>query len=138
MVEYAFSLPADLKLRPGATKYVFKRALRGLLPDSILDRRKQGFAVPLGRWFRGTSFFSDLLLSDRARQRELFEPQAVRTLIRRQEAGRPLDFQLWTLASFELWARRFLDRSPRVRLAEAAPYPFVAGPAASGVTGVTR
>jgi len=137
VVEYAFSLPADLKLRRGATKYVLKRALRGLLPDSILDRRKQGFAVPLGRWFRGTSFFTDLLLSDRARRRELFEPEAVRTLLRRHQAGRPLDLQLWTLASFELWARRVLDRSPRVRLDESAR-PFVAGPAAPGPSGAAR
>jgi asparagine synthase (glutamine-hydrolysing) len=132
VVEYAFSLPADLKLRPGATKYVFKRALRGLLPDAILDRPKHGFVVPLGGWFRGTSFLSDLLLSERCRQRGLFDPEAVRRLIRRHEQGRPLDFQLWTLASLELWARRFLDRSPRVRLRDPAALPFVAGPAAPG------
>jgi asparagine synthase (glutamine-hydrolysing) len=138
VVEYAFSLPAELKLRPGASKYVFKKALSGLLPPEILHRRKQGFAVPLGRWFRGTSFFADLLLSEHARKREIFDPQAVQDLIRRQEAGRPLDFQLWTLASFELWARRFLDRSPRVRLEETAARPYVTGPAAPAAHGAAR
>jgi asparagine synthase (glutamine-hydrolysing) len=130
VVEYAFSLPADLKLRPGATKYVFKRALRGLLPDSILDRRKHGFAVPLGRWFRGTSFVSDLLLSGRCRKRGLLDPEAVARLVRRHERGRPLDLQVWTLVSLELWARRFLDRSPRVSPPTSAAPPFVVGPGA--------
>jgi asparagine synthase (glutamine-hydrolysing) len=138
VVEYAFSLPADLKLRPGATKYVFKRAMRGLLPDAILDRPKHGFAVPLRGWFRGTSFLSDLLLSERCRQRGLLDPEAVRRLIQRHEQGRPLDFQLWTLASLELWARRFLDRSPRLRLPDPAALPFVAGPAAPEVPGAAR
>src|SRR5256885_3624225 len=45
----------ELKLRDGTTKYIFKRALRGTLPPVIIDRPKQGFAVPLAGWFRGPS-----------------------------------------------------------------------------------
>src|SRR5204863_7384109 len=52
LVEFAATIPPDLNLR-GGTKHVFKQALRGRLPDVILDRPKQGFAVPLAAWFRG-------------------------------------------------------------------------------------
>jgi asparagine synthase (glutamine-hydrolysing) len=114
LVEFAASIPPELKLRNGTTKYIFKRALRGILPDTIIDRPKRGFAVPLGRWFRGQlgSFLRDLLLSDTARRRGIFNTDYIRRLITRHEQGRPLDLQLWTLISFELWCRTFLDRRP--------------------------
>src|SRR4029079_16340609 len=51
LVEFAATIPPELQLRHGTKKYLFKRALRGILPDAIIDRPKQGFAVPLGRWF---------------------------------------------------------------------------------------
>src|SRR5439155_11662780 len=53
LVEFAATIPPELQLRDGATKHVFKSALRGIVPEAILARRKHGFAVPLGRWFRG-------------------------------------------------------------------------------------
>jgi asparagine synthase (glutamine-hydrolysing) len=89
--------------------------MRGILPDEIIDRRKQGFAVPIAYWFRGrlSSFLRDLLLSDTSRRRSIFDPAYVEQLIRWHEQGRPLEMQLWTLLSFELWCRTFLDRVPK-------------------------
>lgn len=52
LVELAATLPADMKIRGNTTKYLFKRALRGLVPETILSRPKRGFAIPLGRWFQ--------------------------------------------------------------------------------------
>jgi asparagine synthase (glutamine-hydrolysing) len=115
LVEFAAALPPELLLRGATTKYLMKRAVRGLLPDAIIDRRKQGFAVPLGAWFRGplAELVRDLLLSQTARRRGLFDPAYVETLLRRHDDGRDLALQLWTLVSFELWCRVFLDRPPR-------------------------
>ncbi len=112
LLEFVAAIPPELKLRHGTAKYVFKQAMRGILPDAILDRPKWGFAVPLGEWFKGgvTSYVRDLLLSDRARQRGIFNPRYVENLLRLAEQGRPRDFQIWTLISFELWCRRFLDQ----------------------------
>jgi asparagine synthase (glutamine-hydrolysing) len=112
LVEFAARIPPELQLRDGTTKHLFKRAMRGILPDSIIDRPKHGFAVPLGRWFRGTlsGFVRELLLSQKSTERGIFEPRYVERLIERHEAGRPLDLQIWTLMSFELWCRTFLDR----------------------------
>ncbi|HTM11112.1 MAG TPA: asparagine synthase (glutamine-hydrolyzing) [Verrucomicrobiae bacterium] len=115
LVEFAATIPPELKLRQGDTKYIFKRALRGILPDTIINRPKQGFAVPLEDWFRGNlaSFVRDLLLSSRSSQRGIFEPSYIEKLLRIHEQGRRRDIELWTLISFELWCRTFLDRAAR-------------------------
>src|SRR5947209_11565093 len=104
LVEFAATIPAELKLRNGRTKHLFKRALRGIVPDEILDRPKHGFAVPLARWFRGQlgSVVRDLLLSETCRRRRILNTAYIERLIRRHEQGRQLDFQLWTLISFRL------------------------------------
>jgi asparagine synthase (glutamine-hydrolysing) len=111
-VEFAASISADWKWHRGRTKYIFVKALRGLLPDEILDRSKKGFGVPLNRWFRGPlrPLVRELLLSDSCRKRGIFDETYLIRLITRQEQGRPLDLHLWTLMSFELWCRTFLDR----------------------------
>lgn len=112
LVEFAVTIPPEMLLRNGETKHIFKRAMRGILPDAIIDRPKRGFAVPLGRWFRGKldDFVRNLLLSDTCRQRGILNPAYVDKLIRMHHQGRDLDLHLWTLISFELWCRRFLDR----------------------------
>jgi asparagine synthase (glutamine-hydrolysing) len=114
LVEFAAAIPPAMLLRDGTTKWIFKEAMRGILPDDVIDRRKQGFGVPLGRWFRGKlgGFVRDLLLTKRSRERGFFNPAAVEDLVRRHQAGRPLDLELWTLLSFELWCRAFIDARP--------------------------
>ena len=117
LVEFAATIPPELNLRGGTTKYVFKQAMRGILPDAIIDRPKHGFAVPLGHWFRGRlgSFVRELLLSERSRRRGIFNAAYIERLVRRLELGRELDFHVWTLISFELWCRTFLDERVGVR-----------------------
>jgi asparagine synthase (glutamine-hydrolysing) len=85
--------------------------LRGLLPDAIIDRRKQGFAVPLARWFRGplSGYARDVLLSESSRSRGVLNMAAVERQLQLHQRGRDLDLRLWTMLSFELWCRRFLD-----------------------------
>src|SRR5206468_1224503 len=103
--------PPELKLRHGTTKYIFKRALRGVLPDEIIDRPKHGFGIPLGHWFRGQlgDFVRELLLSETSKQRGIFNTAYIERLLQRHEKGRDLDYHIWTLISFELWCRTFLD-----------------------------
>jgi asparagine synthase (glutamine-hydrolysing) len=115
LVEFAASVPARLRLHEGTTKYLLKQAMRGILPDAIIDRPKQGFAVPLAKWFRGrlAGFARDLLLSETCRSRGIFNTSYIERLLQLHERGRDLDLQLWTILSFELWCRRFLDAAPR-------------------------
>ena len=117
LAEFAATIPAHLRLRGGTTKYLFKQAMRGILPDAIIDRQKHGFAVPLAHWFRGelAGFARDLLLSDTCRQRGYFDTKHVEKLLTLNDRGRDLDLQLWTILSFELWCQRFLDPTPRTQ-----------------------
>ena len=111
LVEFAATIPARFRLRDGTTKYIFKQAMRGVLPDSIIDRQKHGFAVPIAHWFRGelSGFARDLLLSETCRQRGIFDTRYVERVFQMNDRGRDLDLQLWTMLSFEVWCRRFLD-----------------------------
>jgi len=112
LVEFAATIPAEMNLRNGTTKYILKKAMRGILPDRIIDRSKRGFAVPLSYWFRGGlgPYIRELLLGERSRRRGIFNMRYVEDLISRHDKGQDLDLQLWTLISFELWAKTFLDR----------------------------
>lgn len=115
LVEFIATIPNEQHLSNATGKAVFKRAMRGILPDEIIDRRKQGFGVPLAHWFRGElgGFLRDVLLSETSKGRGIFRPHYVEKLIRMHEAGRDLNMQLWTLVSFELWCRTFLDGGTR-------------------------
>src|SRR5947209_4555082 len=112
VIEFAASLPEGLKLRRLTTKYLLKRALRGLLPRENLTRRKMGFGVPVGHWLRGQMqpFLREPLLSERASRRGLLRPEAVRRLVELHARGeRDYTHQLWTLLMLELWFQRFID-----------------------------
>ena len=112
VIEFAASLPENLKLRGLTTKYLLKRVLGKLLPQENLKRPKMGFGVPVGHWFRGPlqSFLREIVLSDKATQRGLFRPEVVRRYVDEHTAGRA-DYahQLWTLLMLELWFERFVD-----------------------------
>ena len=114
VIEFASTLPSQLKIRNGQRKHVLKEAVRTLLPHEILDRKKQGFGVPLGVWFRGglTDVFSDVLRSSRTRQRGYFEPRFVDRLVHEHLTGRrDHTLRLWQLLVFELWHRQYVDES---------------------------
>ena len=105
-VAYATSLPLDMKLHGLRTKFLLKRALRGMLPDRILDRPKKGFGIPVAEWFRGPlkEQMQSVLSSDRLASDGFFEPAAVRRLVADHLSGRRDNRkQLWTLFAFELW-----------------------------------
>src|SRR5437867_13313648 len=111
LVEFAATIPAELKLRNGRTKHLFKRALRGTLPEGILGRPKHGFAVPLGRWFRGQfgAVVPDLLVAEPCRRRGVLNTSYIEKLVQQHERGRVLDLQLCTLLSLQLGCLTFLD-----------------------------
>jgi asparagine synthase (glutamine-hydrolysing) len=124
VVDFAATLPADLKIKHGRKKHILKEAAATLLPSQILNRRKQGFAVPVGGWFRGDlrAFFSDVLLSQRARQRGYFNGRFVDRIVREHLTGRrDHTLRLWALVVFELWHRQYLDPAPTAYAPAFAP-----------------
>jgi asparagine synthase (glutamine-hydrolysing) len=112
LMEFAASLPENLKLRRLTTKYLLKRVLRRLVPAENLNRSKMGFGVPIGHWFRGAMqpFLRETLLSEKALGRGLFKPEMVRRTIDAHVAGRmDHSHRLWSLLMLELWFERFID-----------------------------
>jgi asparagine synthase (glutamine-hydrolysing) len=91
---------------------VLKEVAATLLPRDILDRRKQGFGVPLGVWFRGNlrELFADTLLSTASLTRGYFQPRFVRQIVAEHLSGRrDHTLRLWQLVVFERWHRRYVD-----------------------------
>ena len=112
VIEFAASLPQNLKLRRLTGKYLLKKVLRKLLPSENLTRRKMGFGVPIGHWFRGKMqpFLREVILSEKALGRGLFRPEAVKLLVdQHTRAEKDYSHQLWTLLMLELWFNRFID-----------------------------
>jgi len=111
-MEFAATIPFDLKVRGRVKKHILKRALAGLLPDQILHRPKMGFGVPIDHWLRHElrDMAYDTLLSQRAVGRGYFHPDSIRRMldehVRRKAAWHYL---LWTLLMLELWHRTYID-----------------------------
>jgi asparagine synthase (glutamine-hydrolysing) len=123
VVAFASSLPAAFKIRNGRRKHVLKEVAATLLPREILDRRKQGFGVPLGIWFRGNlrELFADTLLSPASLTRGYFQPAFVRDMVAEHLSGRrDHTLRLWQLVVFERWHRRYVGESSAAPRALAA------------------
>jgi asparagine synthase (glutamine-hydrolysing) len=125
LVEFAMSIPSHLKYHDGETKYILKRALKGIIPDRVLQRKKQGFGVPINEWMldRLGSFVENALFNSGLRRRELFDYDYVRRLLNEHRSGRAnYAFFLWSLLNLSLWYDQWID-SPR---ATEAPRPSAA------------
>jgi asparagine synthase (glutamine-hydrolysing) len=112
LVEYAASLPHAFKLRGLTTKFLLRRALEGLLPESILWRGKKGFNVPVARWFAGPlkPLLEDLLSPGRLRRQGLFQPDYLDALMKEHQARRRDHRKLlWTMLAFQLWYENWMS-----------------------------
>jgi asparagine synthase (glutamine-hydrolysing) len=111
LAEWVAGLPQSMKLHGTTTKWILRAAMRGRIPDAILTRRKMGFPVPVGEWLRGRyrPIAQEFVLGARARERGLFNHACVHRLVSEHEAGANHAERLWSLITFEVWARIFLD-----------------------------
>jgi len=112
LMEFVARLPSSLKLRGRTKKYIFKRALQGLVPEEILNRPKMGFGVPLDRWFRNElkNFAYEILLGAGARSRGYFRMEAIKELLDQHCRSRANhQHLLWNLLMLELWHKVYID-----------------------------
>ncbi|MBS1583696.1 MAG: asparagine synthase (glutamine-hydrolyzing) [Bacteroidetes bacterium] len=108
VVKFINTLPDRLKRRGADGKYLLKQAMRGKLPDAIIDRPKKGFGIPLSHWLRRElrPLCEALLATDRLKREGLFEPAYVRRLMDDHFSGRANHRKLlWTLMVFQLWGQ---------------------------------
>lgn len=114
LIEFVTRIPASLKMKGLETKHIFKRAMRGLVPNEILERPKQGFGVPIDEWINRQlrRRIHDTLTERRTLERGLFDPKYVNLLLEEHERGRRDHAPaLWSLLMLELWHRTFVDRA---------------------------
>jgi asparagine synthase (glutamine-hydrolysing) len=112
LLEFCLRLPDELRLRGAVGKYLLKRTALRWLPEHIVMRKKQGFPVPISRWFRGDLYdrVAEILLDRRALERGYFQPAYVRDVLARHRAGRAdHSRRILTLVILELWHRTFID-----------------------------
>ena len=113
LVEFAAALPPRAKLRGWRTKVVLRDALRTLVPEEIITRRKMGFPVPIGRWLRNEHWplVEEFVMGPRVRARGLFDPGYVRRLaIEHRDGLANHGDRLWLLINLEMWQRIFIER----------------------------
>jgi asparagine synthase (glutamine-hydrolysing) len=115
-IEFAATIPSNLKLNGKTSKYIFKKTLENRLPKNILYRGKQGFSIPVATWLKNElrEYFEDILFSGRAEQRGYFDYGYVKKMWGYHLQGlRDHSDQLWTLLMLELWHRCFVDNHAR-------------------------
>ena len=112
LIEFAASLPENLKMRGLETKSLLKKVAARLVPKDVIYRRKMGFGVPVGRWFRGEmkDFVRGVLLSEKSLKRGVVRPDVIQKYVNEHASSeRDHAFQIWTLLMLELWFQRFID-----------------------------
>lgn len=112
VIEHAFSMPGNLKLREGETKYIYKKAVSNLIGDNLAYRKKQMFTVPVGDWFKTTlkDTCRDLLLSPKTVERGFFNYDYVKHLLESHCDGSENNTrEIRALMAVEYWCREFLD-----------------------------
>ena len=112
VVEYTSGLPDTFKYRNGKGKYLLRRLLARYIPESLFERPKMGFGVPIDRWFRGElkEMLLDYLSVKRLKEEGLFEPDLVQEKIKEHLSGAiNHQYRLWTLLMWEMWRERWLE-----------------------------
>ncbi len=112
LLEFAARLPFDMKSRGYQGKYLLRKVAARLLPAECLQKRKQGFAIPLAKWFRHDfkPLMQDLIASQAFRERGIFNVAGVKHCYEQHLAGRQ-DFSelLWLILTYETWSRTYVD-----------------------------
>ncbi|HOT96788.1 MAG TPA: asparagine synthase (glutamine-hydrolyzing) [bacterium] len=111
MVEFCATLPPNLRLNGKRSKYILKQAFRGILPEEILNRRKEGFSIPIKRWMKEElrPMMLDYLSPAALDRSGCFEPAYVQRLIREHlEGTENHSHRLWALLMFQMWYARYI------------------------------
>jgi len=110
LIEYVYAMPFDIKLKGFRLKGLFREVLNDLLPQNIINKRKQGFMVPLADWLRNDlkGFVREVLDENNVRKRGLFNPAEVKKIVEDHFKGRRVNtHQIWALFILELWLNQF-------------------------------
>ncbi len=116
LIAFAARLPFDMKLRGEQGKYLFRKVAARLLPADVLNKRKQGFAIPLASWFRTDlkPMLLDTIGSRAFRERGIFSMQGIQTLVDEHQQGlQDRGELLWMVMVLETWLKTLPEQRPR-------------------------
>lgn len=103
-VEFAMSIPADIKTRNGTLKNILKKSIRGVIPDEVIDRKKQGFAAPIPEWFTGDlGLQASHQLKQFCHETDLLDWNAVEQLLKSENRS-----SAWHLLNVAMWWKTFI------------------------------
>ena len=111
LVEFVYDIPDHFKQKGNQGKWILKKALKGILPNEIINRPKSGFGAPLRKWIRADlrELLGDILSFDSLKKRGLFDPNAVHKLIKDNDDGKvDASYTLLSLLCIEIWCRNFI------------------------------
>jgi asparagine synthase (glutamine-hydrolysing) len=112
LIEFCANIPFSIKLKGLKLKSLFKKTVGDILPKKIINKKKQGFMVPLADWLKDdlSDFVKDILNETALKKRGIFNSRYVTEMLSLHFQGeRVLTHQIWALLIFELWARHYLD-----------------------------
>jgi asparagine synthase (glutamine-hydrolysing) len=112
VIRVASRIPPEMKLKGRDRKWVFKKAMEGLLPDDVIWRPKAGFGAPVRAWVEGPMqpMIDDLLSPETIRSRGQLDPKAVQRIRAENRSGQSDNaLRIWALLVLELWQRSFID-----------------------------
>jgi asparagine synthase (glutamine-hydrolysing) len=112
LVEFAATIPPELKVNGITTKYILKKVAERLLPKEVIYRPKMGFAIPANIWIKRewSEMSHELVLGKRALDRQHFNPKFLRRIMLEHRWGRrDHSYLIWTLMILELWLREMID-----------------------------
>ncbi len=106
-VELAMSIPESVKTRGGVLKYILKKAVRGLIPDELIDRKKQGFGVPVSEWFMTKlGPYVRRELASFCQQTDFLDTRRVLGFVEQSQNAT----QAWYLLNFALWWKEYVNK----------------------------
>ena len=113
LVELAFNMPTETKIKGGRAKYILKKAAEGIIPEEIINREKQGFSNPVGEWLKKEDGIgrelADSIFNSKLRERNILNYDYVRELLAAHRRGKDQNFKLWTLITLSLWYDRWFS-----------------------------
>jgi asparagine synthase (glutamine-hydrolysing) len=113
LIEFVSKIPARLKLKGNTGKYVLKQAMKEIVPEEIILRRKHGFNVPIQAWLMGCleEYALDILNESKLREQGILRPEYVHSLWTSMKKGAyNVDRRIWLLLMFEIWYGLFIER----------------------------
>jgi asparagine synthase (glutamine-hydrolysing) len=120
LVEFSAHIPTSMKLKGVRTKHILKHAARNLLPQDVINRRKQGFSAPVKEWFRGelAGYARRSILESRMREQDLFDYDVLAGMLEAHRVGRRnYDTLLWSLLNVSQWYDTWIAAEPERALA---------------------